>query len=121
MLAVACGSDPSSSNARAQPSAALSAQAIEVSPARAYDHSPALSSIPSATRVAAETPDRPFRLTGAHNPGGVDVGLQGTPGPAIASTPGIGFAGVGNGDYGFVPDAAPPDTDGAVGATQYVQ
>ena len=28
---------------------------------------------------------------------------------------------MGNGDYGFAPNAAPPDTNGAVGATQYVQ
>jgi hypothetical protein len=28
---------------------------------------------------------------------------------------------VGNGDYGFTPNSAPPDTNGAVGATQYVQ
>src|SRR5438874_656201 len=38
-----------------------------------------------------------------------------------ATTTGLGFAGVGNGDYGFAPNAAPPDTNGAVGATQYVQ
>jgi hypothetical protein len=31
------------------------------------------------------------------------------------------FAGVGNGDYGFAPNAAPPDTNMAVGATQVVQ
>ena len=28
---------------------------------------------------------------------------------------------MGNGDYAFTPNAAPPDTNGAVGATQYVQ
>ena len=39
----------------------------------------------------------------------------------VAATTGLGFAGVGEGDYGFSPDAAPPDTNGAVGATQYVQ
>lgn len=39
----------------------------------------------------------------------------------VATTSGLNFAGVGNGDYGFAPDAAPPDTNGAVGATQYVQ
>jgi hypothetical protein len=33
----------------------------------------------------------------------------------------LNFAGVGNGAYGFVPNSAPPDTNGAVGATQYVQ
>lgn len=42
-------------------------------------------------------------------------------GPAVATTAGLNFAGVGNQDYGFVPNAAPPDTNGAVGATQYVQ
>lgn len=40
---------------------------------------------------------------------------------AVATTAGLNFAGVGNGDYGFAPNAAPPDTNGAVGATQYVQ
>jgi len=31
----------------------------------------------------------------------------------------LGFPGLGNGDYGFVPDSAPPDTTGAMGSTQY--
>lgn len=35
--------------------------------------------------------------------------------------PGLGFAGLGNGDYGFHVNSAPPDTNGAAGATQYVQ
>jgi hypothetical protein len=43
----------------------------------------------------------------------------------IIAAPSIGnvtsFAGVGNGDYGFAPNAAPPDTNLAVGATQVVQ
>src|SRR5260370_20867387 len=52
---------------------------------------------------------------------GADTALQ-----TIAVTaPSIGnvtnFAGVGNGDYGFVPNAAPPDTNLSVGATQVVQ
>ena len=41
--------------------------------------------------------------------------------PALATAGGQNFAGVGDGDYGFAPNAAPPDTNGAVGATQYVQ
>ena len=41
--------------------------------------------------------------------------------PNVASISGLNFAGVGNGDYGFAPNAAPPDTNGAVGATQYVE
>ena len=44
-----------------------------------------------------------------------------TSGPHVATTAGLNFAGVGQGDYGFSDDAAPPDTNGAVGATQYVQ
>jgi hypothetical protein len=37
------------------------------------------------------------------------------------ATVGLGFAGVGQGDYAYMVDAAPPDTTGAVGDTQYVQ
>lgn len=50
-----------------------------------------------------------------------DPVVQNSAGAAVATTSGLNFAGVGNGDYGFVPNAAPPDTNGAVGATQYVQ
>jgi hypothetical protein len=50
-----------------------------------------------------------------------DIALQ----SQIIAAPSIGnvtsFAGVGNGDYGFAPNAAPPDTNLAVGATQVVQ
>lgn len=46
---------------------------------------------------------------------------QSTIRPDVGTTAGLNFAGVGNGDYGFSPDAAPPDTNGAVGATQFVQ
>ncbi|HUY77283.1 MAG TPA: hypothetical protein VMV29_10960 [Ktedonobacterales bacterium] len=53
--------------------------------------------------------------------GSADGALQTTVGPKVAVTQGLKFAGVGNGDYGFTPNAAPPDTNGAVGATQYVQ
>lgn len=52
---------------------------------------------------------------------GTDTALQSV---AIAA-PAIGnvtnFAGVGQGDYGFTPNAAPPDTNLSVGATQVVQ
>ncbi|HKF23452.1 MAG TPA: hypothetical protein VKE93_17900 [Candidatus Angelobacter sp.] len=52
---------------------------------------------------------------------GQDTALQ----SQIIAAPSIGnvtsFAGVGNGDYGFTPNAAPPDTNLAVGATQVVQ
>jgi hypothetical protein len=50
-----------------------------------------------------------------------DGAVQTITGPLVGTTNGLNFAGVGNGDYGFSPNAAPPDTNGAVGATQYVQ
>jgi hypothetical protein len=52
---------------------------------------------------------------------GPDSALQ----SVAATAPSIGnvtnFAGVGQGDYGFAPNAAPPDTNLSVGATQVVQ
>ena len=51
----------------------------------------------------------------------VDGALQAVPGPLAGTTNGLNFAGVGQGDYGFSDKYAPPDTVGAVGATQYVQ
>jgi hypothetical protein len=96
--------------------------AVEVSAAAHHDVSPPLSSIPpQAPRLGLrEKPVHPLPLgpAGERQP---DPALQTTAGPAVAITPGLSFAGVGNGDYGFVPNAAPPDTNGAVGATQYVQ
>ncbi len=50
-----------------------------------------------------------------------DPVVQTTVGPLVGTAAGLNFAGVGDGDYGFVPNAAPPDTNGAVGATQFVQ
>ncbi|GAC1633174.1 MAG: hypothetical protein NVS9B10_28320 [Nevskia sp.] len=45
----------------------------------------------------------------------------GVSGPLVATTAGLNFAGLGQGDYGFNVNSAPPDTTGAVGATQFVQ
>ncbi len=50
-----------------------------------------------------------------------DGAVQTSSGALIATTSGLNFAGVGQGDYGFTDQYAPPDTNGAVGATQYVQ
>jgi hypothetical protein len=38
-----------------------------------------------------------------------------------AANPGVGFEGIGNGAYGYTVNAAPPDTNGAVGPNHYVQ
>src|SRR5215472_8395952 len=67
-------------------------------------------------------PIRIFRtgMTAGQAPG-VDTALQtvSTTAPSIGNV--TNFAGVGNGDYGFAPNAAPPDTNLSVGATQVVQ
>ncbi|HEX8917119.1 MAG TPA: hypothetical protein VF898_01325, partial [Chloroflexota bacterium] len=47
--------------------------------------------------------------------------MQTTSGPLVSTSAGVSFAGVGNGDYGFSPNAAPPDTNLAVGTTQVIQ
>jgi hypothetical protein len=50
-----------------------------------------------------------------------DPVVQVESGPYVGTTTPIGFAGVGDGDYGFAPNVAPSDTNLAVGATQIVQ
>src|SRR5258708_22674137 len=40
---------------------------------------------------------------------------------ALAPALGLGFDGLGNASLGFTVNSAPPDTNGAVGATQFVQ
>jgi Abnormal spindle-like microcephaly-assoc'd, ASPM-SPD-2-Hydin len=50
-----------------------------------------------------------------------DVALQQTSLPPVAANLGLNIDGLGQGQYGFNIDFSPPDTNGAVGATQYVQ
>ena len=47
----------------------------------------------------------------------IQVGMVPPPTPPVTQ----GFEGLGNGQYGFSVTSAPPDTEGTVGATQYVQ
>ena len=94
--------------------------AQEVSPADHHDVSPPLRAMsrPPLAGPRHETPL--FRLHGpaSNQP---DPVVQTSAGPLVATTGVLNIAGVGNGDYNFAPNAAPPDTNGAVGATQYVQ
>ena len=97
------------------------AGAVEVSSAYRMDVSPALRDIPSAQR-AQRLFIRPVGpLPFPPVPEQPDQALQTTVYAQIATSAGLNFAGVGNGDYGFAPNAAPPDTNLAVGATQVVQ
>jgi len=47
--------------------------------------------------------------------------LQTSVGPLVATTGGLNFDGIGQGAYGYTVSSAPPDTNGAVGATQFMQ
>lgn len=96
--------------------------APEVNAAVHHDVSPPLRNIPSKTRslFRVEKPFRPIP-TGPNTTTAADGALQATAAASIGGTALLNFAGVGNADYLFTPNAAPPDTNGAVGATQYVQ
>ena len=108
----------------ADPSGSGAGGPVEVSSAVHADVSPPLrvlaAQAPSAPS-AANLRERPLRRIGAGLGSGPDGALQTTAGPLVGTTAGAGFAGVGQGDYGFSDQYAPPDTNGAVGATQYVQ
>lgn len=94
---------------------------LEVSAAVHHDVSPPLRNLRPASPSAHSLTERPLRLVGQRGPAGPDGALQTEVGPAVGTTAGLGFAGVGQGDYFFRDRYAPPDTNGAVGATQYVQ
>ncbi len=100
---------------------AQEAPAMNVNAAAHHDVSPPLRDMPQGSREYPAR-DKPLRLLqrglAQHQH---DPVVQSSAGATVATTNGINIAGVGNGDYGFVPNAAPPDTNGAVGATQYVQ
>jgi hypothetical protein len=93
----------------------------ESTPDVKHDVSPPLREmhIPPRSDAPREKPLRTIpQGPGSNQP---DPVLQTAAGPLVSATNGLNFPGVGNGDYSFVPDAAPPDTEGVVGATQYVQ
>jgi hypothetical protein len=95
---------------------------MEVSAAVRHDVSMPLRGMAPASPTAHQLTERPLRLIGFTGRGQADAAVQAAPaGPAVATASGISFAGVGQGDYGFSDQYAPPDTNGAVGATQYVQ
>jgi hypothetical protein len=99
---------------------------VEVSPAVYSDVSGPLSDMTGLAPTgpdAKEKKEKPLRvLPNMGNTLNQDDGaLQSTAGPLVGTTSGLNFAGVGQGDYGFTDQYAPPDTNGAVGATQYVQ
>lgn len=111
-------------NSQAVEAASSGQPTLEVSGSVHHDVSPPLRGMSSESPGAESHREKPLRTF----PGSSSNNLQADPavqsavgGPVVATTNGLNFAGVGKGDYGFSPNAAPPDTNGAVGATQYVQ
>ena len=81
---------------------------VEVSAAVHHDISPPLRDIPSQPR-AAGLREKPLRLIPrALTAPRTDPVVQTSAPIFVAPTPGLNFAGVGNGDYGFTPNSAPP-------------
>ena len=74
-------------------------------------------------RRRKEKKEKPLRPLPGHGVGSQpsDTVVQSQPGPNVATSGGLNFDGLGNGIPGFNLQYAPPDTVGAVGATQYVQ
>jgi len=64
--------------------------------------------------------DKPIRLLVRGTAPKPDPALQTAPAAAVAVGPVVSFDGLGVGG-GYTPNAAPPDTNGAVGVTQFVQ
>ena len=97
----------------------------EVSPDVHHDISAPLRDLVAAPVSAPrhKKPLRPLSSSAKGGPGGgaTDPVLQTSATTPLPVRVGLNFAGVGDGDYGFAPNAAPPDPNGAVGATQYVQ
>src|SRR5258707_7918503 len=108
----------------------LSAQIMEVRHALHHDVSPALRDMPVVDQNQAGPPKEnepvrriplPARLKPANEPDLVHQSVAGLAPIELSPTSGVSFDGLGNGALGFTVGGAPPDTNGAVGLTQYVQ
>ena len=117
--------------------ATIVAAATTITPAPAVaqssgaSHSPAISypvahDVSKPLRDIAPIPPRkgkfekPLRLPNIHHVDGPDGAVQSQTGPQVVTTSGLGIDGVGLGN-GYTVNAAPPDTNGSAGTTQYVQ
>jgi hypothetical protein len=76
--------------------------------------------LPPGLKPASE-PDPVWQRTTSGSAANLLAAQPGIGAATLAPTAGLGFDGVGNGFPGFTVNSAPPDTNGAVGATQYVQ
>jgi len=101
--------------------------AMQVIPETGHDTSQPLRDLESGiSNPAVAVPQRIMPVLRPHPTSTATVAkadpvLQTTTLPSVAATLGLNFDGLGNGVFGFVVKAAPPDAEGVVGATQYVQ
>src|SRR5262249_40747189 len=89
-----------------------------------HDVYPALRDLPAQATAFRGSPDRPLRSPAlSAGPDQPDGALQSTASTPLAATTVLSFGGLGRGagDPANFCACAPPDTNGAVGATQYVQ
>ncbi len=104
------------------PGQARSQNQPEVFTETKHDVSPALRDIPQIAPSVGPKHEKPLRMT--HGPGEFapqpDPVLQSSAGAFVSTTAGLNFQGVGVGLGNFSDCCAPPDTNGAAGATQYV-
>ena len=85
------------------------------------DVSQPLSSVHVSAPSAAKKTNRPLHRLNVGVGSGPDGALQTTVSTDASVTSSGAFEGIGQGQYGFTVQYSPPDTVGAVGATQYVQ
>jgi hypothetical protein len=112
----------SAASLSAAPADAAASSAVMITPSVRHDLSPPLRDMKPAFR-----PGTPH-IVPLHSiplPRGTrqqpDGALQSNAPTTVGTTDLLNFPGVGQGDYGFSDSVAPPDTNGAVGDTQYVQ
>ncbi len=104
-----------------QPQPAQPVRSPEVTQAAHHDVSPALRDIAAAPPARRHSVVPLRRVGPVHRGAAPDPVRQGSAPIRSAATLGAGFAGVGDGDYGFTVSLGVPDTNLAVGATQVVQ
>ncbi len=116
------------SNVRAAPVTPVSASgsSVEVQPAVQHDVSPPLRAMSQSFHASGVRRDQPLRLLPVPQGANVQpdpVVQSSTPGPNVSATIGVNINGVGDtsNTAGNPCNCAPSDTNGAVGATQFVQ
>ena len=129
LVGAGCASDADEATDSTAQAAQRKEVPIKVSSAVHHDISAPLRDAPQFVAVTISSrAGREVRPTGFTTPESVDDPVVQRAPATNAPTPnfptvtlGLNKPGVGNGDFGFAPNAAPPDTNGVVGSKQYVQ